>query len=173
MPRATELTRAGKLIEATELIQFLMQGQTKAQDATLDQDVTEGDFVALDDDQATKPQAKAKPATGTRDMLRGLKTGGLAGHNVRHSAEPDLPDNGAAVAAQFAPKGLDEQHTKSGSNAGRSYDRTSHEDDNGRSMVEHWKIDNAGHAWAGGQSGGSYTDPTGRIARNAVIFPAA
>ena len=72
-----------------------------------------------------------------RDTLRGLKTGGLAGHNIQHSAEPDLPDNGAAVAAQFAPKGLDEQHTKSSSNAGRSYNRTSHEDANRRSMVEH------------------------------------
>ncbi|MBR2654914.1 MAG: PHB depolymerase family esterase [Loktanella sp.] len=365
MTRATELTRAGKLIEATELIQLLMQGQTAAQDATIDRDVIEGDFVALDEDQVAKPQAKAKPAapkgaTGMRETLRGLKTGGLAGRNIRHSAEPDLPegaqfltlthssshgsrdyrlyvpanqpsgpmplvvmlhgctqspedfaigtgmnavaeesgclvaypaqtqaanaqkcwnwfrpedqargqgepaliagivgdilrdrsadadrvyvaglsaggaaaaimgdaypdvfagvgvhsglpvgsardmgsamtamrggaagqkradsiptiifhgmadrtvhpDNGAAVAAQVVPEGLRKQHSKGSAGTGRSYKRVSHDDHDGRSMVEHWEIDGAGHAWAGGQSGGSFTDPTGPDASREML----
>lgn len=109
MARATELTRAGKLIEATELVQSIMQGETATQDATANQDVIEGEVTALDDaapakpkakgkaKPKAKPKAKAKPAprvrvTGLRETLRGMKTGGLAGHNIRHSAEPDLPE---------------------------------------------------------------------------------
>ncbi|WP_322890651.1 MULTISPECIES: PHB depolymerase family esterase [unclassified Yoonia] len=107
MARATELTRAGKLTEATELIQSIMQGQAASQDVTADQDMIEGDFVALDDTGTVKPKAaekKAEPpakpkpaprkrrATGLRETLHGLKTGGLAGHNIRHSAEPELPE---------------------------------------------------------------------------------
>ncbi len=34
-------------------------------------------------------------------------------------------------------------------------------DGNDQPMVEHWTIDQAGHAWAGGSAAGSFTDPQG------------
>jgi hypothetical protein len=42
----------------------------------------------------------------------------------------------------------------------RGYTRTRYADDAGRIQVEAWSVQGAGHAWCGGSSAGSYTDPT-------------
>ncbi len=52
---------------------------------------------------------------------------------------------------------------------GRSYRQTRHVRADGRSMAEHWEIDGAGHAWAGGQADGSYTDPKGPDASREML----
>jgi hypothetical protein len=44
---------------------------------------------------------------------------------------------------------------------GYTYSRTVHTDASGRPMIERWVVHGAGHAWAGGSSAGSYTDPRG------------
>lgn len=44
---------------------------------------------------------------------------------------------------------------------GYRYTRTSHHDARGRSIAEHWMIHGAGHAWAGGNKSGTYTDGKG------------
>ena len=44
---------------------------------------------------------------------------------------------------------------------GHRYTRTSHHDARGRSIAEHWMIHGAGHAWAGGNKSGTYTDGKG------------
>jgi poly(hydroxyalkanoate) depolymerase family esterase len=44
---------------------------------------------------------------------------------------------------------------------GRSYTRTVYQDENGQNVAEQWLIHGAGHAWSGGCSDGSYTDPHG------------
>ncbi|QRX85101.1 PHB depolymerase family esterase [Glaciimonas sp. PAMC28666] len=44
---------------------------------------------------------------------------------------------------------------------GHRYTQTSHHDDSGRSIAEHWLIHGAGHAWAGGDRSGTYTDGKG------------
>ena len=73
------------------------------------------------------------------------------------------PRNGKAVADQMlhAFDGLQATARKGVSANGRAYRKTSHALSDGRSMVEYWEINGAGHAWAGGHAAGSFTDPTG------------
>jgi poly(hydroxyalkanoate) depolymerase family esterase len=52
---------------------------------------------------------------------------------------------------------------------GHAYTRTVHSDPTGRVMLEHWIVHGAGHAWSGGSTGGSYTDPKGPDAARAMI----
>lgn len=44
---------------------------------------------------------------------------------------------------------------------GRSYTHSVHRDHNGRIIAEHWIVHGSGHAWSGGSSVGSFTDPRG------------
>lgn len=51
----------------------------------------------------------------------------------------------------------------------RSYTRTIYHDESGRNMAEQWVIHGSGHAWSGGCSDGSYTDPNGPDATNEMM----
>jgi poly(hydroxyalkanoate) depolymerase family esterase len=44
---------------------------------------------------------------------------------------------------------------------GHAYTRRVHSDRDGAPLVEQWTIHHAGHAWSGGSSHGTYTDPQG------------
>lgn len=52
---------------------------------------------------------------------------------------------------------------------GHAYTRTVHRDPTGRVILEHWLVHGAGHAWSGGSTCGSYTDPRGPDAARAMI----
>jgi poly(hydroxyalkanoate) depolymerase family esterase len=52
---------------------------------------------------------------------------------------------------------------------GRSYTRTIYHDEGGQNIAEQWVIHGAGHAWSGGCSDGSYTDPLGPDATNEMM----
>jgi poly(hydroxyalkanoate) depolymerase family esterase len=52
---------------------------------------------------------------------------------------------------------------------GRAYRRTLHADARGRAILEQWVIHGAGHAWSGGSSAGSYTDPQGPDAAREML----
>ena len=47
--------------------------------------------------------------------------------------------------------------------------RTTYMDDSGKPYVEHWTVDNGGHAWSGGHASGSFTDPHGPSASEAML----
>lgn len=51
---------------------------------------------------------------------------------------------------------------------GHSYTVQTWNDSNGVEIEEYWKINGMGHAWSGGSSSGSYTDPNGPSATNAM-----
>jgi poly(hydroxyalkanoate) depolymerase family esterase len=52
---------------------------------------------------------------------------------------------------------------------GHAYTRTIHADASGRAILEHWEIHGAGHAWSGGSTAGSYTDPRGPDATREML----
>jgi poly(hydroxyalkanoate) depolymerase family esterase len=52
---------------------------------------------------------------------------------------------------------------------GHAYTRTILSDASGRTMLEHWNIHGAGHAWSGGSPAGSYTDPRGPDATREML----
>ena len=76
------------------------------------------------------------------------------------------PRNSEQIVAQCRPRSLgaqlkegsSQQHTVPG---GRTFCRTVYRDTAERTAAEHWVIHQAGHAWAGGSSRGSHTDPKG------------
>ena len=52
---------------------------------------------------------------------------------------------------------------------GRAYTRTLHSNGAARAHAEHWLVHGAGHAWSGGDSRGSFTDPLGPDASNEML----
>lgn len=52
---------------------------------------------------------------------------------------------------------------------GRTWRRTLHADAGGKTWLEQWVIHGAGHAWSGGSSAGSYTDPQGPDASREML----
>jgi poly(3-hydroxybutyrate) depolymerase len=70
--------------------------------------------------------------------------------------------NGERVLAQLRG-GATLAATASGgtSPGGVRYTRTDHRDASGRTVHEHWLLHGAGHAWSGGSTDGSHTDPRG------------
>ena len=112
-------------------------------------------FAAMRTGAAGQPQRSAIPT---------IVFHGLADTTVH-------PDNGAAVANQALktlPK-LQRTTVKGTSTGGTTYRQTRHAGPEDRSMVEHWEISGAGHAWAGGDAQGSHTDPKGPDASREML----
>jgi poly(hydroxyalkanoate) depolymerase family esterase len=81
--------------------------------------------------------------------------------------------NGDAVVAQAkaSASGLTSKVESGQATApnGHGYSRTVHADASGKALCEQWTIKGAGHAWAGGSSSGSYTDPRGPDASREML----
>lgn len=70
--------------------------------------------------------------------------------------------NGDQVIAQSkAAADLQASVSRGESSGGINYTRTVHTDESGRSILEQWVLHGASHAWSGGSSAGSYTEPRG------------
>ena len=80
------------------------------------------------------------------------------------------PLNGDHVIAQ-AKLGTDLKTTvvRGRSVGGVSFVRTIESDDSGRSILEQWVLQGAGHAWSGGSPQGSYTDARGPDASREMV----
>ena len=80
------------------------------------------------------------------------------------------PVNGDQVIAQATPAtSLKTTVVRGRATGGIDYIRTIQADDTGRSMLEHWVLQGAGHAWSGGSPDGSYTDPRGPDASREMV----
>jgi poly(hydroxyalkanoate) depolymerase family esterase len=84
------------------------------------------------------------------------------------------PRNGAQVASQCVDRhdeSLDVVVQRGQVPGGHAYTCTVHKDAAGRILLEHWEVHGAGHAWFGGSTAGSYTDPNGpEAAREMMRF---
>lgn len=98
MSRATELTRSGRLNEATALIQSLLKSPPSPGGQPGEPGVIEGTFTRLGDATPTSPPASAPRAagTGTRRQRTGL------GETLRSIAAGGMPGRG-----EFTPQPLD------------------------------------------------------------------
>jgi len=81
------------------------------------------------------------------------------------------PANGAEIArrAGVLPGAQAVEAVETGAQGGRGYRRTRWCDADGAVVTEHWAIDGLGHAWSGGDRGGSYADPAGPDASAEMI----
>src|SRR6266446_125207 len=80
------------------------------------------------------------------------------------------PRNGDHVIAQSkGATNLQEKVHRGRVPGGHSYTRTIHTDTSGRTILEQWEIHGAGHAWSGGSTAGSYTDPRGPDAAREML----
>ncbi|MDP3264734.1 MAG: PHB depolymerase family esterase [Tabrizicola sp.] len=73
------------------------------------------------------------------------------------------PSNATAIIAQAigAMPALETTFETGRSDGDREFSKTAYVTQAGHPMAELWEIDAAGHAWAGGEPGASYTDPKG------------
>jgi poly(hydroxyalkanoate) depolymerase family esterase len=74
------------------------------------------------------------------------------------------PRNGAQVASQCVERhdeSLDVVVQRGQVPGGYAYTCSVHKDAAGRTVLEHWEVHGAGHAWFGGSGRGSYTDASG------------
>ena len=101
MTKATELTKAGKLAEATALIQSLLSDKTPEATALPDSTVIEGDFTPLDGAggaDTTKPEPAPRgakqPRASLRETLRKIAAGGMPAQARVSKPRAPLP-NGA------------------------------------------------------------------------------
>ena len=117
-------------------------------------------------------QALAAMRSGTRSEPHRSVVPTIAFHGQADSTVH--PKNGAAILAQalhamHAMPDLRKTQQKGVSDGGRRYRATAHVDGDGRSFAELWEIEGAGHAWAGGDPAGSYTDPRGPDASRRML----
>ncbi len=80
------------------------------------------------------------------------------------------PINGDQVIAGAQPTARLRTTVDHGEAAGGvRYTRTRHADDHGRPVLEQWVLHGVGHAWSGGSTAGSYTEPRGPDASRAMV----
>ena len=101
--------------------------------------------------------APSAQATGTARLVPAIVFHGDRDATVH-------PSNGAQVASQCVDrddKSIDVVVQRGQVPGGHAYTCSVHKDTTGRTVLEHWEVHGAGHAWFGGSAAGSYTDPNG------------
>ena len=105
------------------------------------------------------------PARSARPLSHPVPTivfHGDRDHTVQQKNGTDIVDQAlGAYHARSVGEKLRRVTQQGKAPGGRRFEQTLLIDGNGLAHIEHWVLRGAGHAWAGGDAGGSYTDPTG------------
>lgn len=107
------------------------------------------------------PAAPATPRRKAAQAVPIIVFHGDRDHTVQHDNGEEIVQQASdAYAAEtgVALQACTEHGTAPG---GRRYSRTVHADASGHPHMESWTLHGAGHAWSGGDAGGSYTDGKG------------
>jgi poly(hydroxyalkanoate) depolymerase family esterase len=108
-------------------------------------------------------------------------TGGMPGAEGRGRAIPTIvfhgdkdttvhPRNGDHVITRSkTDTGLHTEVHRGRVSGGHAFTRTVYIDAAGRTMLEHWDVHGAGHAWSGGSPSGTYTDSRGPDAAREML----
>jgi poly(hydroxyalkanoate) depolymerase family esterase len=114
---------------------------------------------------ATGESARIVPAIvfhGDRDKTVHPRN---ADHLLEHYCPVKLTGSRDDVSAS-TPHGRVRQGQISG---GHAYTRATYRDAEGRAIAERWTVHGLGHAWSGGSSSGTYTDPKGPDASAEIV----
>ncbi|HJV76719.1 MAG TPA: PHB depolymerase family esterase [Noviherbaspirillum sp.] len=140
--------------------------------------------VAHDVPSALAAMKSRRAKAATRNVGIGAKAPAPLGHPlpviVFHGDRDTTvhPGNGDQVLAQCVPSaGFMPAEGKDGAAKvekgkipnGRGYTKIIHNDAHGKALAEKWIVHGAGHAWSGGSSKGSYTDPKGPDAAREML----
>jgi poly(hydroxyalkanoate) depolymerase family esterase len=105
--------------------------------------------------------------TGRRAIPKGPTVPSIIFHGDRDSTVH--PDNSVQALTQALAETKTQKTVQRGQiPGGHRYTRTIHASGE-RGVLEHWSIHGAGHAWSGGSSIGSYTDPQGPDATKEML----
>ncbi|MGY3437481.1 MULTISPECIES: extracellular catalytic domain type 1 short-chain-length polyhydroxyalkanoate depolymerase [unclassified Marinovum] len=119
------------------------------------------------------PSAFAAMSGTAQDTARRSAEGNATRSIVFHgSADATVhPSNGGRIARDVLDRspGQTIQTERQEVSSGRQVTVTTTTGPDGAPELEHWVIDGLGHAWSGGQAGGSYTDPKGPNASAEMI----
>jgi poly(hydroxyalkanoate) depolymerase family esterase len=120
-------------------------------------------FSAMRGDPALqRRQRKSRPTSDHALRVRTIVFHGDADRIVH-------PSNAAKIIEAQAKIGDTVERTKSRSSASRTYTRAVTRDNTGTAVFEQWLIHGSGHAWSGGSSDGTYTDPHGPDASREML----
>ena len=111
-------------------------------------------FAAMRGETVPLSSAKLRSAPGQKFPVRTIVFHGSADHTVS-PVNAGRIFNDASLAVATA------KHERGQAPGGRAFSRSSVVGSNGAPAAEYWMIEGAGHAWSGGQPGGSYTEPEG------------
>lgn len=124
--------------------------------------------------------------TSVRAALSAMKRGASSSHDTGRASRRPVPtiifhgdrdktvhpyNTDAFVRAlrRSSPRLLLEQTAHVPSGSARAYTRTLYTTSKGLPLLEQWIVHGAGHAWSGGSTKGSYTDPSGPNASRAMM----
>jgi poly(hydroxyalkanoate) depolymerase family esterase len=82
-------------------------------------------------------------------------------HTVQYTNGAEIIKQASEAHAGEAGTTLQTRVERGTASGGRHYSRTVHADGTGQPRIESWTIHGGGHAWSGGDAGGSYTDGKG------------
>ena len=102
-------------------------------------------------------------------VIHGTADGTVAPVNAEHAVRQWMATNRRAAGGAYDPDfDRPDALVREDGAGGRPFTRRTWLDDAGRLVQEQIEVEGLGHAWSGGAAGGSYTDPRGPSAADAI-----